>query len=85
MTIRVDVANAAGGVLGGGPGLSDPCATAGPDATRVDLTHRHLERCGPEAGRMRRILDGKGGEPLQALARHIAAGRQPDSQQAPAR
>src|SRR6266704_307751 len=33
----------------------------GPDATRVDLTHRHLERYGPEAERMRRILDGKGG------------------------
>jgi DNA-binding transcriptional ArsR family regulator/uncharacterized protein YndB with AHSA1/START domain len=45
----------------------------GPDATRVDLRHRHLERYGPEAERMRRILDGKGGEPLNAYARHIAA------------
>lgn len=44
----------------------------GPDVTRVDLTHRHLERYGPEAGRMRRILDGKGGEPLTAFARHLA-------------
>lgn len=35
----------------------------GPSATRVDLTHRHLERYGPGAGRMRRILEGKGGEP----------------------
>jgi NAD(P)-dependent dehydrogenase (short-subunit alcohol dehydrogenase family) len=41
--------------------------------TRVDLTHRHLERYGPEAERMRRILDGKGGEPLAAFARYIAA------------
>jgi hypothetical protein len=46
--------------------------------TRVDLTHRHLERYGPEAERMRRVLDGKGGEPLAAFARYIAA-------QAPAR
>ncbi len=45
----------------------------GPDATRVDLTHRHLERYGPEAERMRRILDRKGGEPLNAFARHLAA------------
>jgi DNA-binding transcriptional ArsR family regulator len=45
----------------------------GADATRVDLTHRHLERYGPEAERMRRILDGKGGEPLAAFARYIAA------------
>jgi DNA-binding transcriptional ArsR family regulator/uncharacterized protein YndB with AHSA1/START domain len=45
----------------------------GPDATRVDFTHRHLERYGPEAERIRRILDGKGGEPLNAFARHIAA------------
>jgi uncharacterized protein YndB with AHSA1/START domain len=44
-----------------------------PDTTRVDLTHRHLERYGPEAERMRRILDGKGGEPLNAFARHIDA------------
>jgi DNA-binding transcriptional ArsR family regulator len=40
--------------------------------TRVDLVHRHLERYGPEAERMRRILDGKGGEPLNSFARHIA-------------
>lgn len=45
----------------------------GPDVTRVDLTHRHLERYGPETERMRRILDEKGGEPLQSYARHIAA------------
>jgi len=44
-----------------------------PDTTRVDLTHRHLERYGPEAERMRRILDGKGGEPLAAFARHMAS------------
>jgi uncharacterized protein YndB with AHSA1/START domain len=44
-----------------------------PDTTRVDLTHRHLERHGPEAERMRRILDGKGGEPLNAFARQIGA------------
>jgi DNA-binding transcriptional ArsR family regulator len=43
------------------------------DVTRVDLTHRHLERYGPQAERMRQILDGKGGEPLNAFARHIAA------------
>lgn len=43
----------------------------GPDVTRVDLTHRHLERYGPDAERMRQILDGKGGEPLTAFARHI--------------
>jgi DNA-binding transcriptional ArsR family regulator len=45
----------------------------GPNATRVDLSHRHLERYGGEAERMRRILDGKGGEPLNAFARHIAS------------
>ena len=45
----------------------------GPDVTRVDLTHRHLERYGHDAERMRRILDGKGGEPLTAFARHVAA------------
>ena len=45
----------------------------GPHVTRVDLTHRHLERYGAQAERMRRILDGKGGEPLNAFARHIAA------------
>jgi DNA-binding transcriptional ArsR family regulator/uncharacterized protein YndB with AHSA1/START domain len=43
----------------------------GPDVTRVDLTHRHLERYGAEAERMRRILEGKGGEPLAAFARHL--------------
>jgi Activator of Hsp90 ATPase homolog 1-like protein/Bacterial regulatory protein, arsR family len=45
----------------------------GPHLTRVDFTHRHLERYGPAADRMRRILDGKGGEPLKSFARHIAA------------
>ncbi len=45
----------------------------GPDVTRVDFTHRHLERYGPEAERMRRILDAKGGGPLTAFARHLAA------------
>jgi DNA-binding transcriptional ArsR family regulator len=45
----------------------------GPHVTRVDLVHRHLERYGPHAGRMRRILDGKGGEPLAAFARYLAA------------
>jgi DNA-binding transcriptional ArsR family regulator/uncharacterized protein YndB with AHSA1/START domain len=45
----------------------------GPDVTRVDLTHRHLERYGPEAERMRRILDRNGGEPLFVYARHVAA------------
>lgn len=45
----------------------------GPHATRVDFTHRHLERYGSEAERMRRILDGKGAEPLHAFARHIGA------------
>jgi DNA-binding transcriptional ArsR family regulator/uncharacterized protein YndB with AHSA1/START domain len=45
----------------------------GPDGTRVDLTHRHLERYGTAAERMRQILDGKGGEPLAAFARHVAA------------
>lgn len=44
----------------------------GPDVTRVDFTHRHLERYGPEAERMRRILDAKGGGPLTAFARHLA-------------
>jgi uncharacterized protein YndB with AHSA1/START domain len=45
----------------------------GPDTTRVDFTHRHLERYGPEAERMRRILDAKGGGPLTAFARHLTA------------
>jgi DNA-binding transcriptional ArsR family regulator/uncharacterized protein YndB with AHSA1/START domain len=45
----------------------------GPHLTRVDLIHRHLERYGPQAERMRTILDGKGGEPLNAFARHLAA------------
>ncbi len=45
----------------------------GPHVTRVDFTHRHLERYGPQADRMRQILDGKGAEPLRAFARHIAA------------
>jgi DNA-binding transcriptional ArsR family regulator len=43
------------------------------EVTRVDLTHRHLERYGQQAERMRRILDDKGGEPLNAFARHVAA------------
>jgi DNA-binding transcriptional ArsR family regulator/uncharacterized protein YndB with AHSA1/START domain len=45
----------------------------GPHATQVAFTHRHLERYGPEAERMRRVLDGKGGEPLGAFARHLGA------------
>jgi DNA-binding transcriptional ArsR family regulator/uncharacterized protein YndB with AHSA1/START domain len=45
----------------------------GENATRVDLTHRRLEHYGQQAERMRQILDDKGGEPLQAFARHIAA------------
>jgi DNA-binding transcriptional ArsR family regulator len=44
----------------------------GPHATRVDLTHRHLERYGQEAERMRTILDTKGGEPLHSFARYMA-------------
>lgn len=43
----------------------------GDGVTRVDLNHRHIERYGPEAERMRRILDGKGGEPLAAFARYM--------------
>jgi uncharacterized protein YndB with AHSA1/START domain len=42
------------------------------EGTRVDFTHRHLERYGDQAERMRRILDGQGGEPLAAFARHFA-------------
>jgi DNA-binding transcriptional ArsR family regulator/uncharacterized protein YndB with AHSA1/START domain len=49
----------------------------GPHLTRVDFTHRHLERYAAHAERMRRILDGKGGEPLAAFARHMAALPQP--------
>lgn len=45
----------------------------GPNATHVELMHRRLERYGPQADRMRRILDDKGGEPLNVFARHIAA------------
>ena len=45
----------------------------GPHITRVDFTHRHLERYGLQADRMRQILDGKGAEPLHAFARYIAA------------
>jgi DNA-binding transcriptional ArsR family regulator len=44
----------------------------GPHLTRVDFTHRHLERYGPGAERMRQILDGKGGEPLNTFTRHMA-------------
>jgi DNA-binding transcriptional ArsR family regulator len=43
------------------------------DVTRVDFTHRRLERYGPDAERMRKILDSKGGGPLSAFARHIAS------------
>jgi uncharacterized protein YndB with AHSA1/START domain len=45
----------------------------GADVTRVDLVHRRLERYGPETQRMRRILDDKGGEPLEAFARYVAS------------
>jgi DNA-binding transcriptional ArsR family regulator len=46
----------------------------GPHVTRVDFTHRHLERYGAQAERMRRILDEKGAGPLlTAFAAHIAA------------
>jgi len=46
----------------------------GPHATRVDLTHRHLERYGTQAERMQQILDEKGGAAvLAAFAAHIAA------------
>lgn len=44
----------------------------GPDLTRVEPLHRHLDRYGPEAERMRRILEDKGGEPLDAYAHHVA-------------
>jgi DNA-binding transcriptional ArsR family regulator len=47
----------------------------GPDATRVHLTHRHLERYGPQAERMRRILDKNAAGPLDAFARHIESRR----------
>ncbi len=43
----------------------------GPHQTRVDFTHRHLERYGQQAERMRRILDEKGGGPLTAFAGHV--------------
>ncbi len=56
----------------------------GPDATRVRFTHRHLERYGPEAERMRRILDEKGGGPLDAFARHVASRSSDKLQQTPA-
>ncbi len=45
----------------------------GPDATRVHFSHRHLERYGPQADRMHRILEEKGGGPLGAFARHISS------------
>jgi DNA-binding transcriptional ArsR family regulator len=45
----------------------------GTHCTRVDFTHRHLERYGEQAERMRRILDEKGGGPLTAFARHVEA------------
>jgi DNA-binding transcriptional ArsR family regulator/uncharacterized protein YndB with AHSA1/START domain len=44
--------------------------------TRVDLCHRHIERYGPEAERMRRVLGAKGGEPLAAFARHLEQHRE---------
>lgn len=47
----------------------------GPDATVVELAHRHLERYGEEAERMHRILADKGGEPLTAYALYIDAMR----------
>lgn len=50
-----------------------------PAITRVDLKHRHLERYGPDAEKMRKILDGRGGEPLNAYANHVATA-QPQSQ-----
>ena len=43
-----------------------------PNVTRVDLKHRHLERYGPDAERMRTILENKGGEPLNSYAKHVA-------------
>ncbi len=33
----------------------------GPDRTRVELEHRHLDRFGPEAERMREVFDSDGG------------------------
>lgn len=44
-----------------------------PHTTRVDFTHRRLERYGAQAERMRRILDGKGGGPLTAFSAHIVS------------
>jgi DNA-binding transcriptional ArsR family regulator len=44
----------------------------GPRTTSVSLAHRHLEGYGPESERMRRILDKKGGEPMEAFARYVA-------------
>lgn len=41
--------------------------------TTVALVHRRLERYGPETGRMVSILEAKGGEPLDAYARYMAA------------
>jgi len=58
---------------GRGPEIEVPFSPEGPHVTRVDFLHRHLERYGPEAERMRRILEGKGGQPLSAFARHVAA------------
>ena len=42
-----------------------------PGSTRVDLTHRHLQRYGEQTERMRRILDEKGGDPLDAFAAFV--------------
>lgn len=48
----------------------------GPGTTCVVLAHRHLEGYGPESERMRRILDKKGGEPMEAFARYVAGMRE---------
>ncbi len=45
----------------------------GDGATRVDLTHRHLQRYGDQTERMRRILDEKGGDPLKAFGAYANA------------
>ena len=56
----------------------------GPHATRVDYIHRHLERYGPQAERMRRILEEKGGGPLACFAKHLAARQPANSARSPA-
>jgi DNA-binding transcriptional ArsR family regulator/uncharacterized protein YndB with AHSA1/START domain len=54
--------------------------------TRVELEHRHLERYGERAGRMRSILDAPGGA-ADVLASYVAALRaaSPRSERRPAR